>query len=556
MKKTNILILLAISILSLILVSGTLAAASASRNAVLDATTPDDQPEDVQDMYTWNKVIYVNEVPYPWEPQIVIPVQTSDTVRIVDTVLFDLPVGYSIIERWIPEELMYEDVAYDPAFSEVTVGDGTLEWVVFPGHSYEMVLTKWFHVEPCTWEETILHEDFYIFPDLVESRPVTFQKQQPDLWIDATYDPEVTAGQPAYFTLNYGNSGGNEVGVTISNTFPTEAPFSSSDPPPYEQEPDGAWALWNIGELPGGDGGSIDVTIEIQAGLLPSTTIDIWDYIFDHVGIERDSVNIQFHVQEATYDLGDAPDSTNHFGTPMTAYAAGGGPPGTPADYPTVFDPLTGLPQGPLHLIPKGKSWLGPNVSLEIEADIGSDSDLWNNIYPPGDSPDLDGFDDGLIHPVLLPHCVPTQLTLEISSATLDAMYFNIWFDWNRDGDWRDQNTCSILNDASEWVIQNGIYIPPSTGSNTYKVYGILPFNTSNDPIWMRVTLSEQPAPAIGGPADGRGPAQGYLFGETEDYYLENTNITLYLPLILKSFSSPSAWHLGVPFTDLIDRIQ
>ncbi|MBW7886336.1 MAG: DNRLRE domain-containing protein, partial [Caldilineaceae bacterium] len=65
-------------------------------------------------------------------------------------------------------------------------------------------------------------------------------------------------------------------------------------------------------------------------------------------------------------DLGDAPDSTNHAGVAMAAYA------GVAARYPTVFDPNTGLPQGPRHRSP-GYLHLGPLVSREAEADIGPD---------------------------------------------------------------------------------------------------------------------------------------------------------------------------------------
>ena len=42
-------------------------------------------------------------------------------------------------------------------------------------------------------------------------------------------------------------------------------------------------------------------------------------------------------------DLGDAPDSSNHWGMPMTAY------PGVPALFPTVFDSPFGQPRGPKH---------------------------------------------------------------------------------------------------------------------------------------------------------------------------------------------------------------
>lgn len=228
------------------------------------------------------------------------------------------------------------------------------------------------------------------------------------------------------------------------------------------------------------------------------------------------------------------------------------------ADFPTVFDPATGLPQGPLHLLPEGTSWLGQVVSIEVEADIGADSDGPNNIDPPIDIPDQDGFDDGLYPPLLLPHCVRKPINIDITSATMDPMVLNVWFDWNRDGDWRDQDTCSSSGDAPEWAVQNQPYTPPALGLNTIQTTAFLPYNTSNDPIWMRVTLSDQLAPpdAFTGLVDGQGPEQGYVFGETEDYYLENTNNTLYLPLILKAFPSPAAWHFGALQADVFSLLQ
>jgi hypothetical protein len=48
-------------------------------------------------------------------------------------------------------------------------------------------------------------------------------------------------------------------------------------------------------------------------------------------------------------------------------------------------------------------------------------------------------------------------------------------------------------------------------------------FHNSTIPMsWMRITLSETKAPvAPSGLADGRGPANGYKTGETEDYLLK-----------------------------------
>lgn len=110
-------------------------------------------------------------------------------------------------------------------------------------------------------------------------------------------------------------------------------------------------------------------------------------------------------------DLGDAPDSTNSFSfpppiIPMTAYPKGG-PAGVIAHYPTVYQ-IGSPPYGPIHWAAPLIAFLGPMVSSETEADIGPDMDPTNNIIPLQDKPDLDNFDDGVIFPIVMPHC---QLT-------------------------------------------------------------------------------------------------------------------------------------------------
>ena len=83
------------------------------------------------------------------------------------------------------------------------------------------------------------------------------------------------------------------------------------------------------------------------------------------------------------HDLGDAPDSTNHFGANMAAY------PGVQANFPTVFDVATGADQGPLHRNPH-PFHLGQQFSIEAEADVGPDQDGVRNIVPPANNPDND----------------------------------------------------------------------------------------------------------------------------------------------------------------------
>jgi uncharacterized repeat protein (TIGR01451 family) len=227
---------------------------------------------------------------------------------------------------------------------------------------------------------------------------------------------------------------------------------------------------------------------------------------------------------EPTSDLGDAPDSTNHPNKPMTAY------PGVPAKFPTVFDPATGLPQGPKHLQPKDLAWLGSDVSFENEADLLPDADGVTNIDPTTPAgigtPDRDKFDDGVVLPIAIPmFCGQTQFNYTVTSTVAAKLYVNVWFDFNRDGDWDDPiQKCplgpSTTGSFTEWAVQNElITVVPGPNSFTTPAFGAANPTKGSD-MWMRITLTDQPiAPANG--ADASGPASGYKYGETEDYLLK-----------------------------------
>ncbi len=104
-------------------------------------------------------------------------------------------------------------------------------------------------------------------------------------------------------------------------------------------------------------------------------------------------------------------------------------------------------------------------------------------------------------------------------------LYVNVWFDWNRDGDWNDVLLCPDGTQVQEWAVQNQLLQFVTSG--TYDV--TTPAFTCWQPqavpaeehIWMRITLSEQQWGMVtsAARAGGDGPAAGYEFGETEDYY-------------------------------------
>jgi hypothetical protein len=243
-------------------------------------------------------------------------------------------------------------------------------------------------------------------------------------------------------------------------------------------------------------------------------------------------------------DLGDAPDSSNHFGVPMAAY------PGVQANFPTVFDPATGTPSGPRHLRPQ-PFHLGPRVSLEVGADIGPDQDPRNNIVPLADSANNDRADDGIrIDPQSLAHCRPATVAVSVFitpafqaaafAAGVEQGYLNLWLDGNRDGDWADRVECpqaaNLPGVALEHIlIDHPIALASLTpGLNSFTVTtGRVPWPAEQKerPSWLRATLSLTPAekPFQAGAisfGDGRGPvgAQGaplpFRHGETEDYLI------------------------------------
>ena len=230
-------------------------------------------------------------------------------------------------------------------------------------------------------------------------------------------------------------------------------------------------------------------------------------------------------------DLGDAPDSTNNFWLNMTAYPKGG-PSGVIAHYPTVYnDGMTAGPVGPIHSSSLAVAHLGKQVSNENEADMGPDQDGLNNIKPQTNSPDNDKGDDGVIFPLNMPQCSWTTFDYNVNVIKPNInLWINVWFDWNRDGDWDDDSytdqalVCSE-GIVSEWAVQNQYLINLPAGLNKMTTPAFLswhPDNASGE-IWMRITLSEIPWTGGSAPGSkgngGSGPKNGYGTGETEDYY-------------------------------------
>jgi len=235
-------------------------------------------------------------------------------------------------------------------------------------------------------------------------------------------------------------------------------------------------------------------------------------------------------------DVGDAPTSYNSFLLDMTAYPAGG-PPGVKASFPVVAFPYQGAPPSPdgygLCHWAFSPSYLGPpplpSKSGEWDADTAPDADGLTNINPKTDTADRDGHDDGVRFPPTLPHCTPVNVSVEgwiLVVGAAPEYYIEGWFDWNRDGDWNDGGACGCGSD--EWAIQDWPVVPDAATGRFAASIPVTPCHpvSDTDPLWVRVTLSDEQFTALGPQwwAGGRPLESSCLEdGETEDYYLEAT---------------------------------
>jgi hypothetical protein len=222
----------------------------------------------------WRKWVNEDE----WTPDIEVTVETSDTIQIQD--VLSTSVGFDLNELWDPGRLSFLGSQSDGG--SVTPGDGSLLWsVVSPAGP--VTLTKWFHVEPCTWTETTVAEELSI-GGLGFARSVPIFKTPPVLWIDGPGTVGFEGGEGVSFTLLYGNLGGYENYVMVRSEFPDAAPFEGSDPSANAVGSGGAWAEWYVGDLAKNNEGGIEVAVA-TAGDLPSCArLPVFGRIHNHVG--------------------------------------------------------------------------------------------------------------------------------------------------------------------------------------------------------------------------------------------------------------------------------
>jgi hypothetical protein len=235
------------------------------------------------------------------------------------------------------------------------------------------------------------------------------------------------------------------------------------------------------------------------------------------------TISCEGAVRPQKPDLGDAPDSTNNFGRIMGAFPF---LPSITANYPTVFDDGSGVgPYGPVHLNSQVVAYLGQMITSETEADTRPDEDGENNIQPSVNRANRDDGDDGVAFPLNLPDCGWATIDYEVTVMMPGTdLWFNVWLDFNRDGDWDDTVDCPG-GLATEWAVQNQYLFNLPTGLNQISTPGFLSSHRQDGPedIWMRITLSEQPWKGGSDPGEvgngGSGPQTKYEIGETEDYF-------------------------------------
>ena len=159
-----------------------------------------------------------------------------------------------------------------------------------PGHATAVTLTKWFHTEPCTWTETVIWEDIWSAGVEVGERPVTVIKIPPRCGSMPSMS-RWCGPVERMFTLLYGNTGGNENSVwSATSSRPRHFVHLRRLPTARARQgsgPSGTWALAWMNR-------SYHVTVAINPRLPPSTTIEIWDYIYNHVDAEVDATRIRY----------------------------------------------------------------------------------------------------------------------------------------------------------------------------------------------------------------------------------------------------------------------
>ena len=203
---------------------------------------------------------------------------------------------------------------------------------------------------------------------------------------------------------------------------------------------------------------------DFGGGLLPAVTIS------------------ELTIEPDWQDFGDAPDGTD------TGYASGAS---------TGSFPTQTANDGPSHPFPF-TVWLGEFATMEPEPYVGMDADDGLQFL------DLAACDDSSALVVINRGGI-TEPELD------DPVYANLLADWNRDGDWSDEDGC-----ASEWAVQNELIDLSDSGPSLDAFAIEFTGGDQVDEFWLRLVVSREPFdPTVGGEFEG----------ETEDYFVSGGDL-------------------------------
>jgi hypothetical protein len=203
--------------------------------------------------------------------------------------------------------------------------------------------------------------------------------------------------------------------------------------------------------------------------------------------------------------------------------------------FPTSTLPgVTGFVQ---HLIVPQGFWLGcqPAVEIGIDSELDGKTSLSSptSSCNPSLSTDcseiafslnfgqdecLGDNDAGLVGPVTFVTCATGRIEYRAANCgSTREVYLNVLIDFNHDGDWNDAELCPPPGAcAPEWAVQNVLF-PLVPGCNLYQspVFNI---GNTPGPAWLRITISDLPAPPEFPWAGTEQTGASFIGGETEDY--------------------------------------
>jgi hypothetical protein len=139
--------------------------------------------------------------------------------------------------------------------------------------------------------------------------------------------------------------------------------------------------------------------------------------------------------------------------------------------------------------------------------------------------------------------CRISTITVAVDASRADPstpIYANAWFDWNRDGDWRDGGNRRC---GPEWGLQNQVIDPASLGDDKVALV-TLRFRAGRVPkqFWWRVQLhAGSPVPHSGGGGQST-PTRG---GETEDWFFTRRAPTEHIDLSCTPALAPTVHGKG-----------